>query len=581
MKKIIILLSVLLAIVILQTTPVFAQTQPVVAGKQELSADNTMSPFGVGSCAANNSSAKANATWVPQLAAIGIKMYRTPNTGWGAVEKVEGKWTWDELDKQMKYLEDQHMAFGAILHGAGRKDPRGNLPVNGLSDWSNYVSEVAKHVKGRIKYFEVWNEPPNGTGRTQTPADYAKIVAGAYDAVHAVDQTDMLGITAKSAHINYIEQTIKNGAKDHFDWISLHPYEVLNGIADNIGSEAVYMSMIPSLRKMLAVSNPAKINVPVIFTELGTDARKGADNQGQTLVKAYTMGIAQGVSCIEWFEARDGDSGPMGLIDRDGNPRPSYKALAQMVKHFGQHPGYLGWVLFNGKDYGFVFQGEKGTVLSTWAPKGAPDHVNFGQAVQIVDPLTGNATNANAYDLTVAPIFVIGVPEKLVAKAKANKNKPFPWGGDYTKAKSVSVTFGRKTVEKGLHTHSGSDVAAAVVLYGGGARSGEVPGGNVFMVDPNFMSYTTEPIEISVVIRRNQANDPAKITLEYECNNDNTPLAAYAYKKTAPYDVPDNKKWYTAKWRIDDAQFVSMYGFNFRYNAGKYYIKKVTVKKLK
>ena len=79
------------------------------------------------------------------------------------------------------------------------------------------------------------------------------------------------------------------------------------------------------------------------------------------------MGIAQGMTCIQWFEAMDGDSGPMGLMERNGTPRNSFTALPQMVALFGQHPTYLGWLLLNDKHYGFVFQGAKGTVLATWA----------------------------------------------------------------------------------------------------------------------------------------------------------------------------------------------------------------------
>src|SRR5450432_3559209 len=177
-----------------------------------------------------------------------------------------------------------------------------------------------------------------------------------YDAAKADDPACFVGLAAKSNHVNYLEQTIKTGARGHFDYIVLHPYEVLNGIADNMGTEAVYMHIVPTVRKMLAAQDPAKVNVPIIFTELGCDAKKGLEVQAHALVKAYAMGIAQGVACIQWFEGMDGDSGPMGLLKRDGTPRPAYTAMAQMIRHLGQHPTYLGWVLLNGKDYGFVFQ---------------------------------------------------------------------------------------------------------------------------------------------------------------------------------------------------------------------------------
>jgi polysaccharide biosynthesis protein PslG len=538
------------------------------------------SPFGIGSCYINNRSVQDNARWIPQMAAIGITNHRTCHTGWEAVEPEEGKWTWDELDKQMKYLEGLHIEFGAILAGNAvwnKKDQPGSLPVNNLPAWSRYVSQVAKHVKGKAKYFEVWNEPPNFTGRDQTPADYAKIVVSAYDAVKAIDSTCLVGLAAKSVHVNYLEQVIKAGAKDHFDFITLHPYEVLGGIADNIGSEALYMSIVPTVRKMLAAQNPAKRNVPIIFTELGAEASKSPEKQALALVKAYTMGIAQGVACIQWFEGRDGDSGPMGLLDEQGKPRPSYQAMAQMIKHLGQHPTYLGWVLFSSKDYGFVFQGAKGTVLATWASRGTPDRVDFAQKVRVVDPLTGKVATASTHKLTTAPILVLGVPENLVTEAKANKRRPFPWGGDYTTAKSVSITMDGKYREKGLHTASGDDVATAVVAYGGAARAGNIPGGNVFMVDPNFLSYTATPIEVTLVVRRNPANDNAGFKLVYESTD--------GYKNFGWYTVPDNKKWHTVKWKINDAQFVGMWGYNFSLDSdgneyNKYFIQSVTVTKL-
>lgn len=537
-----------------------------------------MSPFGIGAC---NQTSQELEKWIPQMQEIGLHVIRTFRSNWDAVEPEEGKWNWALVDKQMGYLTEHGFEYGGLLYGGVRwntKDKGGTLPVNNLPAWSNYVSELVKHCKAKVKYWEVWNEPPNGTGKDQTPADYAKLMVATYDAAKAADPSCLVGLAAKSAHINYLEQTIKTGAKGHYDYIILHPYETLNGIADNIGTEAVYMHIVPTVRKMLAAQDPAKVNVPIIFTELGCDAKKGLDVQAHTLVKAYAMGIAQGVACIQWFEGMDGDSGPMGLLKRDGTARPAYTAMAQMIKHLGHRPTYLGWVMLNGKDHGFVFQGAKGTVLATWAPRGEPDLVKFGQAVQIVNPMNGETISADGCNLTTAPILVLGVPPNVVAQAQANKAKPFLWGGDYTNAKSVTVTMGEKNVEKGLHTMSGNAIAEAVVAYGGGSRAGSVPGGNVFVVDPNFLSYDTTPIEISAVVRRNEANDNSGFNLTYESTSG---------LKGGPgwYTVPDNKEWHTVKWKIDDAQFVNFWGFNFSFNSdgnklNKYYIQSVTVTKL-
>ena len=130
-----------------------------------------------------------------------------------------------------------------------------------------------------MRRYEVWNEPPNFTGKDQTPADYAKIVVAAYKAAKAVDPDCLVGLAAKSCHVDYLEQTILAGAKGHYDYIVLHPYEILDGVAENAGSEAVYMNIVPVVRKMLAARDPDKAGVPVIFTELGVDAKKGEDVQ--------------------------------------------------------------------------------------------------------------------------------------------------------------------------------------------------------------------------------------------------------------------------------------------------------------
>jgi len=539
-----------------------------------------LSPFGIGSCYINNRSAQDDERWIPQMAAIGIRMMRTCHTAWDNVEPKEGQWTWDALDNQMRFMASNHMEFGGILIGSvpWDKEHSVGLPVDNIPAWSNYVFHVVQHVGKKVKYWEVWNEPPNFIGPKQTASDYARILISAHDAAKKANPECLVGLAAKSVHVNFIEHVIKAGGRDHFDFITLHPYEVLGTVADGAGTEALYMNIVPTVRKMLAAQNPAKTNAPIIFTELGYDAGKSAQHQAEALEKAYTMGIAQGVECIEWFEGRDGDSGPMGLLDKNGKPRLAYTAMAQLIKYLGQRPTYLGWLLFDKRDYGFVFQGPKGTVIAAWARTGKPTELVFDSSVEIINPLTGQSANATRYELTASPILVIGAPANLVLEAQVNKAKHFPWGGDYANTNTVSITMGATNDERGLHTLSGDAIAADVIAYGGPARAGSVPGGNAFVVDPGFLSYASEPIEITVVVRRDPANDNAGFKLVYESTD--------GFKNLGWYTVPDNKQWYTKSWKITDAEFVGMWAYNFALESdgnvyNKYFIQSVTVKKLK
>jgi len=523
------------------------------------------SPFGMGSCAARS---KDLDSWIPQMTEIGIHNIRgTSGTGWRGVPTT----SFTSLDNNLDYLRAHNVVSGGIFFVGRGKDKRG-FPLDDLPGWTDHVTAMVGHTKGKIVNWELWNEPPNGTGK-QTAADYAKYVVASYDAAKKANPDCLIGLSAKSVHINYLDQAIAAGAKNHFDYITLHPYETFGTSVNVPGFEPVFMSIVPTLRKMLAARNPEKINAPVILTEIGMDAGKqGPEKQARAIVKCYTMGIAQGMTCIQWFEGRDGDSGPMGIITAKGDKRPSYFALGALIKALGQRPTYVGWLQFNDKHYGFVFQGEKGPVLVTWARVGTTDEIDLGESLPITDTVTQKSETASKLSLGENPLIVEGVPAKLLSLAKENKTKPFPWGGDYTSAKSVSITYGEKTEEKGLHTRAGDQIAADVLAYGGNARVGNLPGGQAFLVDPNFLSYTPTPIEIAIVCRRNPKNEPAKIHIEYE--------APPETKKTTELEIPDNKDWYTAKWKITDAQFVSMYGFNFRIDTGKYYIQSVTVTKL-
>lgn len=537
-------------------------------------------PFAIGSCHVNNRTVADLERWLPQMAAAGIRFHRTCQTNWNAVEPTEGHWTFTELDREMAYLTRHGIRCGGLLIGSvpwDRSPAAAGLPVANLPAWSNYVSTVVTHLRGKVTYWEVWNEPPNFIAPGQTAADYAKIVISAYDAAKAADPDCLIGLAAKSVHVNFLEQAILAGAKDHFDFITLHPYEMLGTVAEGNGTEPLFMNIVPTVRRMLAARNPAKAGVPILFTELGADTRKGADYPAQALVKAYTMGIAQGVTSIQWFEGRDGDSGPMGLLDRNGEPRPAYTAMEQMIRHLGQRPRYLGWVPFDRGNHGFVFQGAATTVLAVWASREPAAAIDFGQAVRIVEPLTGRQTTASGITPVRAPVLVLDVPAGMVQRAAANRARPLPWGGDFSKAKSVTLRLDGAPEENGLHTLSGDAIGAAVLAYGGSGRAGNVPGGNAFVIDPGFLCHTPVPIEIKVEVRRNPANDNAGFKLVYESTD--------GFKNLGWYTIPDNLQWHTVTWRLTDAQFVGMWGYHFllesdgnQYN--RYFIRSVTVTKL-
>jgi glutathione S-transferase len=76
-----------------------------------------------------------------------------------------------------------------------------------------------------------------------------------------------IGLAAQSHYIDWLAQTLDAGAADHFDYVTVHRCEILGLIEQ--GWQAEPVSIVPTLRKMLADKNPPKKDVPIWFTEIG------------------------------------------------------------------------------------------------------------------------------------------------------------------------------------------------------------------------------------------------------------------------------------------------------------------------
>lgn len=94
----------------------------------------------------------------------------TPETEWRGLEPQKGQWNFDSLDSavaraQLRGIEVMLTLGQTPPWAAARpleKVPNGwgasSEPKN-LSDWENYIRTVATRYKGKIKYYELWNEP--------------------------------------------------------------------------------------------------------------------------------------------------------------------------------------------------------------------------------------------------------------------------------------------------------------------------------------------------------------------------------------------------------------------------------------
>jgi hypothetical protein len=515
---------------------------------------------------------------------------------WQTIEPVHGYWNWVLTDRLVEIAKANQIhlsfAFAYFAPWASADGGTRRFPIKDMQYWRDYVSALVTRYDKDIKYWEVWNEFNGSFAENGTPQIYAEMVREASIAAKRIDKTAKIGLSVANFDINFLDAAIKAGAADHFDYICVHPYEKLDALGQN--GEMQFLSMATTLRQMLS-ANHQPADMPLWITEVGSQTRTSADQAADTqqaalLAKAYLLSIASGFQRVFWFEARGpsyGNHTDHGLIRADFSLRPSYIALKTMTALLGSEPSNEGWLELGDGGYGFVFKqnGKQNgaDVLAGWAPAKQTVTVKFDGPVETID-LGGNQSTVPAGDpvtLTDVPQFIRGVPSKLIEQAEANKQRPYPWGGDYSGAQIASAHLQLENRENGVQQVN-PDTTVPVGEGDDSSRRTDFtkPGGEghyvYFSVAPQFVPFGTKGLEITAVVRRLSPDKLAGMSLTYESQQ--------GYVDGNYLNIPAGDEWHELKWRIGDANFVGGWGWNFRFNAisspNEFLVKEVRVSKL-
>lgn len=533
-----------------------------------------VTPWGVSSSASAFRDLKE---WFPKVAEAGVTTVRLfPE--WNGFQNPKGEWKWDNGDALVAAADANGLEINGILMGSppGSKAAHA-FPMDKLDDWSKYVTGVVGRYGKHVRYWEVWNEGNGGfNDGKHTTTDYAKLAVATYDAAKKADPTAKVGLSVASFDPAYLNQTAlamaKAGTPNKFDFLCIHPYEIADGLAERDG-EIPFLWMSKQLRDALKTSAKEKADAEIWITEIGRriEKKKGHEvteaDAAKALVKLYTMALAQGIARVQWFEARDpvGEDAGFGLLTREGKPRLSFTVLKVLAAVLGPTPKYAGWLNF-GKDdrgYGFVFEGKDGPVLVAWMPMGGVgSHLGFLANVKRIDPLTGTAKDQpfpDQFEVTTSPVIFTGLPKAAIEAAKANATKPFPWGGDFSKAKAVSF---RPEMPNGVYllgetnlpTVKFPDLSLGVVMQG------DINHPLRFWVHPSFANINTKEYHVRVTVRRLAAGNVG-MNLFYEVADSQ---GKSPYANTGKwFGATAADGWQTYTWTVKDACFAKMWGHDF------------------
>jgi hypothetical protein len=262
---------------------------------------------------------------------------------------------WSDPDGMVARAEAHNLKVVMTIDGyaAWANSSAGNWVVPAdMSEFTNFARDTAVRYKGRVHYYEIWNEENSEYfwAPAANAAAYAKMLHDAYVAIKAVDPTAQVIVGGFSRNdwgfLSGVYKTMKaypNAAANRyfFDYLGIHPY------ANNRPPESDDPAYITDtqdknfagLPKMKAAMDAqGDTGKHIICTEFGWAAEDcvyskgvGETTQAAYLTRAYHM--AQNwpwLDALMWwgFKNWDGDETQFSLVHTDLSPRPAYSAFS-------------------------------------------------------------------------------------------------------------------------------------------------------------------------------------------------------------------------------------------------------------
>lgn len=171
-----------------------------------------------------------------------IRLWDT-GTNWKDVEPTNNGWDWERLDLYVDTLTKANCPSCEITYTMGitptwaaptgaPASPYGGstAPPTNMEDWRDYVRAVGNRYKGKIKYWEIWNEVNAEGGGKYTFYSGSKdklveMTRIASEELKAIDPNNViLAPNVTETGLGYLDDLLRKGVGRYTDVISYHQY---------------------------------------------------------------------------------------------------------------------------------------------------------------------------------------------------------------------------------------------------------------------------------------------------------------------------------------------------------------------
>jgi len=282
---------------------------------------------------------------------------------------------------------------------------------DGMDRWANYVRETVTHYKGRIHYWEVWNEPWHKGFFLGTPEQYGEILKSAYAAAKEVDPSaQIVGFSA--ANVEWARAALAVSGTQSYDIFSYHDYNPsLYGGNPNNADHLV--SRFTAVQKDFGEAKPlwdTEGGAGNIASWYGTESSTLSPRMQMThIVRFDVTQFAAGVQRFFFYTLEGGK--PIGCdgydgLEYDGSIRPVLAASAVLASLI-DGASFLERTEMAPQVEAFKFRQEDGTVVTVvWANDSNGHDIPVPDGAQAIDIL-GNPLPGSSIKISAEPIYFI------------------------------------------------------------------------------------------------------------------------------------------------------------------------------
>jgi len=233
---------------------------------------------------------------------------------WEEVEKTKGEYSIDaEKDGYINMMVENNIepmvifnthGWPSFMENKAMPAPGTNESASDMESFLGYVKFLVETYKGKVKYFEFWNECDyrHWVSPTQYPdaAGYTDTMKKVYEVVKEANPDAILigGVTASTGasgvNLGWARGVFEAGGADYMDYYSIHPYVQLFATPE----EGQWLEDIEKLNAMTEEKTGEKF--PLMITEMGyatartTPQGKTPEMQAALSLRKYTMAKSLG-----------------------------------------------------------------------------------------------------------------------------------------------------------------------------------------------------------------------------------------------------------------------------------------------